>query len=618
MKPRMLALLANSLILFALVISPCAAPAHAEPQTTFTVTANTDIVDATPGDGVCETAPGNGMCTLRAAIMEANVHIGADTILLPAATYALTIPGANEDLSATGDLDVTESLTITGDGSGDTIIEAAGLGDRVLEVWATAAAVTLSGLTLQHGTNAVGSGGGIANRTDLTLEDIRLYRNDASNFGGGIWNLHTLILKNVTIEQNTAVTGGGIYTNAALDAEDSNILDNTTQAEGGGLYMSSASKGDLVRTNVVGNTAGSSGGNIYTSGTLSMEESYIANGTAAAMGGGMFIESLTTTLTQVSITENHAAHAGGIAIGEGAKLTGTYLVFDANTAEWNGGAIQTLDGDLTLYYSTLSENSADAGGAIFTNANSEVTISASSIISNTAIGYGGGVFSIGSMSLKQVTLSANHAHDGGGVYNNGELWIENSTLSGNSSTANGGGLYDLGGFFTAIYNSTITANLAGATALPPGGVGGGVYDTEPNLSLRNTILSGNRHRQLVNFVDDDCYGGFHSGDYNLIGTLSNCAIWEPVSHDLVGEDPLLGELADNGGATYTYALLEGSPAIDGGNPAGCKGIDDILLYFDQRGVNRPQDGDKDGSNVCDIGAYELFNMSTLYLPFMVK
>jgi hypothetical protein len=136
--------------------------------------------------------------------------------------------------------------------------------------------------------------------------------------------------------------------------------------------------------------------------------------------------------------------------------------------------------------------------------------------------------------------------------------------------------------------------------------------------MMNTILYGNHHRQLVNFVDDDCYGGFQSGDYNLIGTLNNCAIWAPRDHDLIGEDPLLGELADNGGPTQTYALLEGSPAIDGGNPEGCLGIEDALLTSDQRGENRPLDGNGNGTAVCDIGAYELTHQVTMYLPLLVK
>lgn len=37
--------------------------------------------------------------------------------------------------------------------------------------------------------------------------------------------------------------------------------------------------------------------------------------------------------------------------------------------------------------------------------------------------------------------------------------------------------------------------------------------------------------------------------------------------NLIGADPLLGPLADNGGPTLTHALLPGSPARDAGNPA---------------------------------------------------
>src|SRR5262249_3184935 len=91
------------------------------PQTalaaTFTVTKTADT-----NDGV-----GNSDCSLREAISAANATLGADTITLPAGTYQLTLAnagGTNEDNNATGDLDVNDSLTINGAGSGTTIIEA--------------------------------------------------------------------------------------------------------------------------------------------------------------------------------------------------------------------------------------------------------------------------------------------------------------------------------------------------------------------------------------------------------------------------------------------------------------------------------------------------------------
>jgi hypothetical protein len=65
---------------------------------------------------------------------------------------------------------------------------------------------------------------------------------------------------------------------------------------------------------------------------------------------------------------------------------------------------------------------------------------------------------------------------------------------------------------------------------------------------------------------------------------------------IVGVDPQLGPLRDNGGPTATRGLPSTSPAVDA-SPVGCPATD-------QRGVARPQDGNGDGRSICDIGAYE--------------
>ena len=63
---------------------------------------------------------------------KANVNPGADVIVVPAGVYKITVrPG--EDANATGDFDITGSLTIQGAGAGLTIIDAQQF-DRVFDV----------------------------------------------------------------------------------------------------------------------------------------------------------------------------------------------------------------------------------------------------------------------------------------------------------------------------------------------------------------------------------------------------------------------------------------------------------------------------------------------------
>jgi hypothetical protein len=64
----------------------------------------------------------------------------------------------------------------------------------------------------------------------------------------------------------------------------------------------------------------------------------------------------------------------------------------------------------------------------------------------------------------------------------------------------------------------------------------------------------------------------------------------------VNKNPQIGALADNGGPTFTRALLAGSPARNAG--AACPAAD-------QRGIARPQ------GSACDIGAYEVVEQLSL-------
>ena len=112
--------------------------------TTFRVNSVLDTVAANLKTG----KDASGHISLRSAIQAADAHPGTDTIVVPAGTFLLTIPGTDENASATGDLDINGSVKIKGAGAGSTIVDGNQL-DRVFRV--LSGKVSISGLTIQGG-----------------------------------------------------------------------------------------------------------------------------------------------------------------------------------------------------------------------------------------------------------------------------------------------------------------------------------------------------------------------------------------------------------------------------------------------------------------------------------
>lgn len=266
---------------------------HFARAATYTVNSTEDVVDANSGNGLCATSAGK--CTLRASIMEANALLSADTILLPAGVYFLTIPGTDEDDSVTGDLDITNDLTITGAGQTITIIDG-NLLDRVIHV--LFGTVAISGLTVQNGYNGFFNprGGGILNDGTLTVGRSIISGNtasheEASSFGGGIYNRGTISVIDSTVSDNIADTAGGIMNVDELFMTNTTISGNTTVFEGSGIRNGSiGATAEITNSTISGNTA-RNGADIMNVGTLSLANSTISGNTAVSTigGGGIFV-----------------------------------------------------------------------------------------------------------------------------------------------------------------------------------------------------------------------------------------------------------------------------------------------------------------------------------------
>ena len=126
---------------------------------------------------------------------------------------------------------------------------------------------------------------------------------------------------------------------------------------------------------------------------------------------------------------------------------------------------------------------------------------------------------------------------------------------------------------TVVFNTTTSG-----TAGPPAGFAAGA-----SFIPRTAYLQATR--------TNDFSGVLTSEGYNLIQNTNGCTIVGDQTGNIYGADPLLGPLQDNGGPTWTHALLAGSPAIDAGPTNTSPSVD-------QRGMLRPQ------GPAEDIGAFE--------------
>jgi hypothetical protein len=199
-------------------------------------------------------------------------------------------------------------------------------------------------------------------------------------------------------------------------------------------------------------------------------------------------------------------------------------------------------------------------------------------------GAGGGIMNEGSLTMTDSTFGYNNASSGGGIFNRNMLTLVNSTLSGNTASEKGGGVYNESTSAPMkLFNTTLSANLAAE--------GGGVYAADSTTSqLTNSLLASN----LAN-TSPDCAGSLTSNGYNLVGSTSGCN-FAASTDDLTNTNAKIGLLIGPPGDPNYIPLLAGSPAIDAGNPGGCKDHAGSPLPTDQRGVSRV--------GHCDIGSYE--------------
>ena len=360
----------------------------------------------------------------------------------------------------------------------DTIVFAAGLEGETLTLTGGELVVgrdlTIDGDRNDDGLGVVLSGGGTQRLlrssgagADLTLQDLTLVEGHVgySAYGGGI-----------LVGSGTSVT-----------IIESTISECSTDSwNGGGIYAESGSRLNIINTSLGKNEAEGAGGAICTGDNVTLvvrgsnfqgNIGYLSGGAIAMFGGTLAIE-------RSSFTGNSARDNEGS----------------------NGGALDLREVVANITQSTLTGNYAGRGGAIaefFGN----LSIDNSTIANNHVSGYtpgGGGIFSTGTVTIRNSTLTGNRSHGfdddsyGGAIASVG-VDIANSIVVGNHDDYGN----DIAGTIVRsnghnLFGSDVVGNVAGDREyVSPHAVfasidpvtGGGLVNASGVVPLRSSALN---------------------------------------------------------------------------------------------------------------------------------
>jgi CSLREA domain-containing protein/uncharacterized repeat protein (TIGR01451 family) len=560
------------------------AAATAADGSVFVVDSTADVVDDNPGDGFCLTS--GGECTLRAAVMEANAWDGPDIIDLslindPNSPITLTRSGVDETFTLTpggaeacivdieanaaiGDLDITQDLQIVGAGPGLTVIqwdqqsiEDPDIGDRIFHVQAptgtTINLVRIADLMLTRGSVGILNDTTADNpynceepRGEAGALEVWQFR----RFGGAVAvgpGAAVVLFQEQTHGPGTGGGGGG-----GGGGPPPGVGPGGDEGEETGGVTAV----EFDRVAVIGNQSGSDAGGLIAAAEMTIRESVLSGNTSGGNGGALYLDSATSIYdTLIGSSTSDVPYAIG--------PVPAALLANPNQAENGGGIFDTGSHTTNIERSALNGNEAIGGGGIAGRSLVVINLTNSTVSGNTGSDVGGGITTNGKVNLRNVTVANN--------------------LATTDAQGGGAGLNAFGNGTFTFFNTILSNNI----------VQGGEAGREANCGC-----SGGAPQCAP--------GRMVSTGYNISDEAENTCSLNVALNDQLATDPLIDALANNGGLTETHALqsietgdLATSPAVDAGDQARCPNND-------QRGSLRPDDGDLNGSFICDIGAFELF------------
>jgi CSLREA domain-containing protein len=325
-------------------------------------------------------------------------------------TYVVTVPTPDPSV---GDLDITKSVIIRGQGKDLTIIDGG---------WTAAAwDVMTPGF-------------------DPKVDPSQL----TAGYGDRIFHVVTDAAVTLDVQLTGLTVRGGKIDNVVLSAPAPDGTTYTLRRNGGGVAIGAAA-GTYDPL-----TSGGGGGPPI-----------------VEPGGSESGPTYNLSLSSLAISSNYAGDGGGLY--NAATTSATDIVVSGNRGNANGGGIYN-DAPLNLLRSTVSGNSAEGGGALFDTGSHDTYVYGSTLNANGGVG-GGGISTRSGVTLDVVnsTVSGNFGFDvGGGIYTNGRVNLVHATIAdnvSNSDAENGGSginTFPSQGVTVTLRGTLLAGNLKGS------------------------------------------------------------------------------------------------------------------------------------------------------------
>ena len=264
-----------------------------------------------------------------------------------------------------------------------------------------------------------------------------------------------------------------------------------------------------------------------------------------------------------------------------------------------GGGVYNRCSSPTLTNCSFSGNRASLIGGGMYNLFSSPELTNCSFPGNRASLNGGGMYNdLSSPGLTNCSFSGNQANNfGGGIYNRSSSpELTNCSFSGNQANFSGGGMYNRD-TSPELTNCSFSGNRAS------GSRGGAVRNNNSNPTFTNCLIYNNQAgnsttTSMASVANNSTSNPTYS--YSLVQNITDGTSNNNLDGSL---DPLFVDPPDPTNAPTTAGdlrLQTGSPAIDAGNNSAYTNT----IAVDLAGNPRITDGDGNGSELIDLGAYE--------------